>query len=149
MDGISDKTLAIVSAIILCFINKFFIVSIILECLIFLVNLFVFTQNGNVQSSIIGKAKMWVISLSIVFGFYLSKPDTLIRNLIIASFAIISELVTLIDYIIKGKSIKIEINSKKPKFKKGKEIRKMLFDPDFYDKHKDEAGLIGHIYQNE
>jgi len=148
-DGISDKTLAIVSAIILCFINKYFIASVILEGLIFVVNLFVFTQKGNVKSSKMGKVKMWFISLSMVVGFYFSKTDTNMINLLIAIPAILSELFTLIDYIIKGSKVKIEISNKKPKYKKAKEIRKMLFNPEFYDKYKDQAGLINHMYQDE
>lgn len=149
MDGVCDKVVAIVSCIILCYINKFMIICIFLEILIFLVNTFVLTQNGNIKSSKIGKAKMWVISSSIVAGFLLSSPSKTVLNLIIAVPAIIAETITLIDYIRKIFGLKISLTAKKPHYKSGKDIKKMLFNPDFYDRYKDEEGLISHVYKNE
>lgn len=149
MDSICDKVMAIVSCIILCFINKYFIISIILELLIFFVNTFVLTQKGNIKSSLIGKGKMWVLSICVILGFFLSKDGNAVVNLSIAIPAIIAELVTLYDYLKKGSKVKIEITTKKPNYKSFKEIKKMLFSPEFYELHKDDEGLITHIYKNE
>jgi len=147
MDSICDKVMAIVSCVILCFINKYFIIAIILESLIFIVNTFVLTQKGNIKSSLIGKGKMWVLSICVILGFFFSKEGKTILNVLIASPAILAELVTLYDYLKKGSKVKVEIVAKKPQYKPFKEIKGMLFSPEFYDAHKDDEGLITHIYK--
>ena len=149
MDGICDKIMAIVSCIILCFLNKYMIASIILEALIFFANTFVLTQKGNVKSSIIGKGKMWVLSICVILGFFFSKRGKTFVNILIAAPAILAEVITLIDYIKKGSKVKLEITREKPNYKTSKEIKYMLFSPEFYEKHKDDEGLITHIYKNE
>lgn len=148
MDGICDKVMIIVACTILCCVNKFMIISIILEVLIFIVNTFVLSQNGNVKSSRIGKLKMWVLSIFVVLGFFFSRKNRLIINILIAAPVIFFELITLIDYFMKIFTLKIKITLKKPKYKSYKEIRYMLFNPEFYDEYKDQKNLISHIYRN-
>jgi len=70
-------------------------------------------------------------------------------NILIAAPAILAEVITLIDYIKKGSKVKLEITREKPNYKTSKEIKYMLFSPEFYEKHKDDEGLITHIYKNE
>ena len=149
MDSISDKLMAIVSCIILCFINKYMIASIIIEILIIFVNTFALTQKANIKSSYIGKIKTWVLSIAIIAGFFICKENTNIINLFVALPAIIFELITLIDYFKKCIKVKIVIENKKPKYKEFKEIKKMLFSPEFYEKNKNKTGLIDNIYINE
>lgn len=148
LDSICDKVVIIASCLVLCFLNNLFYISIALELLIFLVNMYALMQNGNIKSSQIGKAKMWVLTICVTIGFFFSKSDTKLINCLIAIPAIISELITLIDYIVKAAKLKPSIKIEKPKYKKFSEIKFMLFDPDFYAKHKDEKGLISNIYEN-
>ncbi|MBO4601443.1 MAG: CDP-alcohol phosphatidyltransferase family protein [Bacilli bacterium] len=148
MDGVCDKVMAIISCLILCYLNPFMIVSIALELLIFIVNTFALMKNGNVKSSQIGKTKMWFLSLSVILGFFLSKPHRSLINFLIAVPAIIAELITLIDYTFKTLKLKFKITKTKPKYKKFKDIKKMLFDPEFYEQYKDQKGLISHIYKD-
>ena len=147
MDGVCDKCMAIVSCIILCFINKYFLIAVIFEVLIFLTNTFALTQKGNIQSSIIGKGKMWVLSICVILGFFFSKDNNLI-NFIIAAPAIIAETITFGDYLIRSSKVKVQIEAKKPHYKNIKDINKMLFSPEFYLAHKDDEGLIDHIYKD-
>ena len=147
IDSICDKVIIIVSCLLLCFINKFMYICIILEALIFMVNLYALMQNGNIKSSKIGKTKMWILTICVTLGFFLSFDSNLV-NILIAVPAIISELVTVIDYIVKASKLKPSIKIKAPKYKKSSEIKFMLFDPEFYKKHKDEKGLISNIYKD-
>lgn len=149
MDSICDKVMAIVSCVILCFINKYFIIAIIIEALIFITNTFILTQKGNIKSSLIGKGKMWVLSICVILGFFFSKEGRTVVNLLIAGPAILAELITFYDYLKKGSNVKVEIVAQKPHYKSFKEIKKMLFSPEFYDNHKDDEGLITHIYKSE
>ena len=148
LDGVCDKVIIIVSCLILCFINKLFYISIILELLILLVNTYALMQNGNIKSSQIGKAKMWVLTICVTLGFFLPSQDKTLVNALIAVPAIISEFITLLDYIVKASKLKNTIKIKKPKYKKREEIKYMLFNPEFYLAHKDEKGLISNIYRD-
>ena len=148
MDSVSDKLMAIASCIILCFINSYMIYSIIIEFLIIIVNTFVFTQKGNIQSSYIGKIKTWILSLCIILGFFICKSDTKVINICIAAPAILAEFITLFDYVKKALKIKVNITTEKPKYKKMKEINQMLFSPEFYEKNKNNPGLIDNLYEN-
>lgn len=147
IDSICDKVIIIVSCLLLCFINKFMYICIALEALIFIVNLYALMQNGNIKSSQIGKIKMWVLTICVTLGFFIPYKSTLV-NLLIAIPAIIFDLITVIDYIVKASKLKPSIKIKTPKYKKGSEIKYMLFDPEFYKKHKDEKGLISNIYKD-
>ena len=42
----------------------------------------------------------------------------------------------------------MQIEAKKPHYKNIKDINKMLFSPEFYLAHKDDEGLIDHIYKD-
>lgn len=148
-DSVCDKVMAIATAILLCFINKYMIACVVLELLIFLVNTFILTQKGNIKSSYIGKCKMWVLSICTILGFFFSKSSNNKLNLIIAAPAIIAQFITLIDYLLKMKNVHVHFDAKKPKYKSGKEIGHMLFDPKFYDENKNKTGLIDNIYKNE
>lgn len=148
LDGICDKVIIIVSCFILCFVNNLFYISIIIELLIVLVNLYALMQNGNIKSSQIGKAKMWVLTVCVIIGFFVPARNSFTIKLLVAAPAIISELITLVDYIIKAAKLKPSIKLKKPSYKKFSEIKKMLVDPEFYKNNKDKKGLISNIYQN-
>ena len=148
MDSISDKLMAITSCIILCYINKFMILSIVIELLIIIVNTVVLTQKGNIKSSYIGKIKTWILSISIILGFFICNSDTKLINFFVAIPAILFEFITLFDYLKKCFKIKIKITNDKPEYKNIKEINKMLFSPEFYEKNKDQNGLINNIYKN-
>lgn len=147
IDSLCDKVIIIVSCLLLCFINKYMYVCIIIETLICLVNLYALMQNGNIKSSQIGKIKMWVITICVICGFFVPSNKEVV-NILIAAPAIIFELLTVTDYIIKASKLKPSIKIKKPHYKNKTEIKHMLFDPEFYKKHKDEKGLISNIYKD-
>ena len=46
--------------------------------------------------------------------------------------------------VIKGSVV---VKNEKPKYKSFKEIKYMLFSPEFYDKNKDKKGLLDNIYE--
>ncbi len=148
MDSWCDKSMAIASCIILCFINEYLIYSIIIEVLIVIVNTLVFTQKGNIKSSYIGKVKTWILSVAIIIGFFICGPNKHLINICVALPAIIAEFITLVDYVKKMLSIEFKFSTKSPEYKSLKEINKVLFNPEFYEKHKDSTGLINYIYKD-
>ena len=149
LDSVSDKLMSIASCILLCFINPYMIYSIIIEVLIVIANIFIFTQKGNNQSSKIGKFKTWVLAICVVLGFFLCRPSNHLTNILVSAPAIFFEFLTLFGYIKQLLNTKFKYSYKKPHYKSLKEINEMLFNPDFYDKNKDKQGLINYIYKNE
>ena len=149
LDSVSDKLMSIASCILLCFINPYMIYSIIIEVLIVIANVFIFTQKGNNQSSKLGKFKTWILAICVVLGFFVCKPSKHLVNILVASPAILFEFLTLFGYLKKLLNTRFKYSYKKPHYKSMKEIKMMLFNPKFYDENKDKQGLINYIYKNE
>lgn len=147
LDSLSDKLIAILSCIILCYENQFAIFGVLIEILIILVNMFVLLRKGNIKSSKIGKAKTWVLSIAIIVGFFFSDRSNTTLNLIISIPLILSELITLIDYIYKATKVKYKVSHKKKHLKKSKDIFRLMFSPEFYEENKNSTNLISNIYK--
>lgn len=149
MDTICDKFILIISCAVLCFLNPYMIYAIMCEVLIFIISSLNLTQNNAAKALYIGKTKMWVLCMCVVAGFFFCKPDKTVVNLIIFIPALIFELLTLIVYFKRLVSKKIIVRKEKPKYKSSKEIKMMLFSPQFYEQNKDKTGLLNNIYDEE
>lgn len=149
MDTICDKTIAIVACIILCFLNPYMIYVIISEVLILLISMFNLTQNNTAKALYIGKLKMWIVSTCVVVGFFLCGTDKTVVNLLVFIPSIIFELMVIYVYLARLLNGKIVVSHNKPKYKSGKDIKMMLFSPEFYEKNKDSKGLLNNIYKTE
>ena len=132
MDTIADKTLSMILLIIL--INRMNIVSImlILELAIAIINTISYIKGKRPESSILGKIKMWLISMTIMLG-YLCHFDIINNSLVIAGTIITTttQILVAIDYI--KKTIKQKKRAKTIyDVKTLKEFKYMLFDTDYY-----------------
>jgi len=132
MDTIADKALSVILLIIL--INKINIVSmmLILELAIALINTIAYIKGKKPESSIFGKIKMWLISMTIMLG-YLCHFDIINNSLVIAGTIITTttQILVAIDYI--KKMIKQKVKNKPVYAAKNlKEFKYMLFDTDYY-----------------
>jgi len=167
-DGVADKLFTIINFIVLYMITPFAIIPIIIEILIILVQVFKFNRNLNIQSSMIGKAKVWVLAICVVATFFVTDINSI--NILSLHFkeyilsidasrlyfylllpAIIMEVLSLISYILEiifpenreilhSKPKKIET----PKLK-GKEkydsFKSIWLNPVFYEEHKNDTNL--------
>lgn len=149
LDSVSDKSIAIIACTILCFLNPYMIYSIIVELAILVFSLLIITQNNTAKTLYIGKVKTWVLSLAVIIGFFICNPDKTLINICVMMPALIFEVLSLIGYLKKFFSVKVKIEKKTPKYKSFKEIKDMLFSPEFYDANKDKTGLIENIYADE
>jgi len=167
-DGVADKLFTIINFIILYLITPYALIPIIIEVLIVLVQAFKFNRNLNVQSNIIGKSKVWILAITVVFTFLISDVNNIgflslnfkewilnipedIMYLYLLGPAIIMEGLTLFSYILEicfPKNIEILINKSdkiqtpKLSFQERKEyIKKVWLDPEFYEKHKNDTNL--------
>ena len=132
MDTIADKTLSMILLIIL--INRMNIVSImlILELAIAIINTISYIKGKRPESSILGKIKMWLISMTIMLG-YLCHFDIINNSLVIAGTIITTttQILVAVDYI--KKTIKQKKRAKTIyDVKTLKEFKYMLFDTDYY-----------------
>ena len=149
MDTVCDKLILIVSCAILCFINPYFIFSIICEVLIVIISAFNLTQENTAKATMLGRTKMWVLCMCVIAGFIFSKEDHNLLNFLILLPALIFEIFTICQYLFRLFDNKIVIKKERPKIKSAKDIKTMLFSPEFYDKHKDQKGLLNNIYESE
>ena len=149
MDTVCDKFIMIISCAVLCFLNPYMIYAIMCEVLIFIISSLNLTQNNEAKALYIGKTKMWVLCMCVVAGFFFCKPDKTLINLIVFIPAGIFEILTLIVYFRRLTSKRIVVKKDKPKYKSSKEIRRMLFSPEFYQQNKDKTGILNNIYEEE
>ncbi len=168
-DAVSDKAFLIINMLLLMSITPFAIIPIIIEVSIALVQSFKYQQNIVVQSSIFGKAKMWVAGITISLSYLLvdsefisslipklgniinSTNKDVIFFIVLLPFILIG-VITLIDYIKEYFVKKNKITPEKIKEKEkldmhlAKEIKNVdlvyaLFDHKFYEKYKDRGNL--------
>ncbi len=116
LDQISDKTFATTLSLLLITINKYFIITLILELLIIITNaLFNLKfKNINNDSNMIGKLKQWPLFALLFMGF-ISNINEFLYNITLFLFILttIMQLLTILSYINKhNKEIKIFIKSK-------------------------------------
>lgn len=166
LDGACDKLLGIVAFIILGLEYNIMIPPLVLEICILCVMYNTYRNGGNVQSSKIGKIKTIILDICIVLAFaVISLPTFELKghfaqylilnteNLVSLFGCIISIacMTALGDYIKKNKqTIKdpkmIHIKEQKRVLKPFKNILWMLFDSDYYYKHKDES-IMKQLYK--
>lgn len=169
-DGAADKLFSLANLFILFAISKFAIFPIICEVIIVIIQTIKYNNNINVKSSMVGKAKTWVVSLTVISLYLISDIEsiTILNPTFIAQvkslnqinlYAMIFaplylfEILTIISYLaIKKEDIPTtfklipeEINIRfKPKTCLKNELYNFYtfwLNNEFYEKYKDSAGL--------
>lgn len=166
MDSVADKMFGIVIVLILATHQPLFYLIVIFEILIALINVIAAALGALTKSSFLGKFKMWLLGITTLFGIVSMFENSLLavmdiefinnvislfieneESIIFASVFITagSEIMVAVDYarrIIKD----LRKNKKKIKydFKSDEELKKALFDTDYYLKNK-EASLSKHL----
>lgn len=132
MDTIADKTLCIVLMLLLIPKMNIVIAMLIGEILIACINIFAIMQGKKTKSSLIGKTKMWVISITIVLS-YMYYFNIIGYNIAFISvcITIIAQVVAMIDYI--NSLRKQKSNSKTiHKIKNIQDLKYVLFNTEYY-----------------
>lgn len=147
LDSLSDKLFAIISLIILSIINPIFVFVILGELLIMYINISSLYRGNNVQSSIFGKVKTFVLATSVIGSLIVYSKSIFNLNPYIVSYCLaiaelLSSLFVAIDYAKRAhnqdtKRISKKNNTKKGEKKSKEEIIFALFDTEFYLKNKD------------
>lgn len=151
LDSIADKAFAIIILAILALVNPIFIICIVLEIIISLIN-YKSVQNGNnVQSSKLGKIKTLILDFTVVFALILIAVYKLtIMNLSLSLYTIlnfitipslIAQLLTIKDYsckALKNTNLNSKNQIKVKELKSRNEILDILFNTDFYHEHKED-----------
>ncbi len=100
MDTIADKALNII--LLLCLLSSCPLLWVILlgEIIIFGINSIAFLTGKRIQASIFGKAKMWLVAFSILFG-YLYEFQGCDYSWVVsgAVLAFVSQLITIVNYV--------------------------------------------------
>ena len=138
LDTVADKVLCVMSLILLFEENVMFELLLLGEIIIAVINILAVVNGKKTGSSKIGKIKMWLISITVIFGYIESfgifKNYVLIQSMIIITFII--QLFTAIGYM-----KNLEISSKSSLNKdimvglKNMNIKKLsyiLFDTNYY-----------------
>ena len=164
LDSVSDKVLGITIFSILAIVNPIFLLPILFELGIVIVNVISIARGNNVKTSIAGKIKANVLDISVVIGLIsLSLSDILlyIDNSFLAKMAkynsnqilyylciplLASECVVIIDYIYKAikqekqkSSDQIEVNTEKKRLKNKQELFNALFDTNYFLEHRNDG----------
>lgn len=158
LDPVGDKLLAAASIFIMMSKYNYLWIILLLECSIAIVNTIKVLKNDAVKSSILGKAKTWLLSSTLVlFAISYINPDLLsimvskigieanlaISEELLFNCALITiggEIVTFLSYLMMKDDSKVL--RKKPKSKKKlsyEEIFNILFDEELFAKNPDKA----------
>lgn len=168
-DGAADKIFSIANLIILFSITKYSIFPIICEVLIVLIQALKFSKNINVKSSLMGKTKTWVISLTVITLYLISDIQnvtflgTNIINRVLSAnrtylygFMFIPlyifEILTIISYLKLNEedvaTYNLELKKVDIKLRPKNSIKNRIYNfcafwlnNEFYEKYKDSAGL--------
>lgn len=166
-DGIADKLFTIINFIVLYLISPYALIPIIFEVCVIIVQILKFSKKLNVQSNIIGKAKVWVLAICVVITFiandvsnisflslnfreYILNISDNILYFWLLFPAIIMEALTLISYILeifvpRQKVFNVEQKELKITKLKGKNIwenfKIIWLNPEFYNEHKNDTNL--------
>ena len=148
-DALSDKLFNVIVLLLISIKHPIMLLLIVMECIILYVGFNGTIKGNKSRSTILGKLKMIVMSVSIILILLLSEEDklssliniSLNADLIINCLLIITfifEGATLIDYI----RIYIKNGKKKKVFERDlkdkKEIQRMLLSHEFYKENKNE-----------
>lgn len=167
MDVIADKFFGIMIILILSTYNIIFILPLILEVGITLINILGYAFGAVSKSSFLGRVKMWFLGIAIFFGilniyqtsvldimhieFLYNLFSVLISNIENLIFSCIfltagSEFMVAVDYsrrIMRDLNKNVNVAKKKKDKKKSKlkshdELMYILFDTDYWAKHRNE-----------
>ena len=168
-DGVADKAFTVANLLVLLTITKFALIPILFEIAIVVIQTIKFRKEINVQGSMTGKIKTWIIALTVISLYlvtdiknisFLSNDFIILissvnQNLLIGVLSIpiiIFEVLTIISYLLFLKSYNpiekmdmpnVEMFLIKPKSYKDK-VKNYLtvwLNYDFYLKYKDSCGL--------
>lgn len=132
MDTIADKGLSIILMILLLGKIKILYAVLILEIIIAVISIYGIAKGNNIKSSMIGKFKMWLLSITIVFGF-MNYFNTTKAELVYISaiLTLIAQVLTIIGY---AKILITNSNKLKQLHKVGNvnDLKYILFDTDYY-----------------
>ena len=164
LDGMFDKLFGIISFLLLASISPSYMIPLLFEAGILGYGLYSASKGNNVKSTIIGKAKMWFLAVSVLLGLLNtdlltlenllqtinlnSVPlDNLVRLEQVSKDSLIGmEALSLSSYVIKDKNNKEKTplkvkDIKEVIFTKDKDIQKeieyRLFDTKYYEENKD------------
>ncbi len=149
LDTICDKSLGIVSLFILASLMPIVYIPLVLEAIIFFVNIIKYKEGYDVQVSIYGKIKMWILSMTIIisFGILSFTKGADIANSQVEAIELLNSTLIVSQFIALGSYI-IGV-FKKPKFREEvipedlkkittfKELKELLFDHEFYLQNRD------------
>ena len=132
MDTIADKVLNII--LIVCISGEIPVLYIVFigEIIIATINLLGTINGAPIRATMLGKSKMWVIAIAILLGYmyYFDICDKIYVN-VVGIIVIIMQIILFFSYGNKARETK-EFKLKKLVFKKGQELKKALFDTEYY-----------------
>lgn len=102
LDAICDKLLIAGIALPIIITNPFMLINVMLEGLISITNVKAKLQNKNPKSSMIGKFKTWILSLTILSGYITSLLNihlSLLKSILMIIPAIVAQNITYIFYL--------------------------------------------------
>lgn len=169
MDAIADKVFGIVILLLVSSYISLFYFIVLCELLIVAINIGAACLGATTKSSLIGKCKMWILGVTIIFGiisifskgllehiksnsliefinYFIDNEQIILLALVFTTIG--AEIMVFIDY-----SIRIikELIQKKQKirynFKSKKDLKYVLFDTDYFLNHKDDS-LSKHFLKN-
>lgn len=147
LDTVSDKLLGISILAILVLKEPLYLLAIIFELIIFLINIVSIKIGNNVKTSMKGKIKTNVLDFVLVIDLFFIAINyvhisTVLKVTIIP--LIISELIVVIDYFLKAcKNTSVKLKQKETftiiRKKTKKELWHDLFDTEFYLLHQNDG----------
>lgn len=168
LDASADKLFSAANLLVLLAITKLTLFPLLIELAILAIQAVKFTTNGNVQSSMMGKIKTWIIGLTVICLYFISDINkiTILPNSIINMFnnanpvtvyfiallpLYVFEILALCSYVKemksytpeeKEKTTKISVKLRKEKCFKDKlhNFAAVWMNNEFYEKYKDSAG---------
>ncbi len=155
-DTVADKVFGIVVLLLIAIQLPFFYLLIIAELIITIINVCAAIKGAVVKSSFIGRAKMWLLGASTLLGILhllfppavlLAIPikETLNLVYVVVFISFGAEIIVIIDYAKRlGKEMLKKENKTFHHFKTQEEIKKALFDTEYYIHHKNKP-FIEHL----
>lgn len=132
MDTVADKALCIVLLLALLPENNMLLFILILEIVISIVNTIGMALKKKAKSSLLGKVKMWILSITIILGYV--EHFNLIDFVFIQISSIITicmQIAVIIGYIVNLKNSDI-IERTGLKENKKENLKYVLFDTEYY-----------------
>lgn len=132
MDTVADKALCIVLLLALLPENNMLLFILVLEIVISIVNTIGMALKKKAKSSLLGKVKMWILSITIILGYvgYFNLIDFIFIE-ISSIITICMQIAVIIGYIVNLKNSDI-IERTGLKEDKKENLKYVLFDTEYY-----------------